>query len=77
MSERSVPPGVLYRPVAGRPVDSDEGGQDADQEQDQHHVLGKPDVLLLDPRRSSASEEVFLSVKLPAAETSPSPGLFQ
>ena len=35
----------LELPVAGGPVHSDEGGEDADQEEDQHHVFSKPDVL--------------------------------
>ena len=46
----------LELPVAGGSVDCDEGGQDADEEEDQHHVLGKPNVLrrhLIITRRSS------------------------
>ena len=31
--------------VAGRPVHRDQGGKNADEEEDEHHVLGKPNVL--------------------------------
>ena len=36
---------ALPAPVASCPVDGDESGEDADQEQDQHHVLSEPDIL--------------------------------
>ena len=35
----------LELPVAGGPVHGDEGGEYADEEEDQHHVFSKPNVL--------------------------------
>ena len=58
-------------------MDRHEGGEDADQEQDQHHVLSKPDVLRLYPGRSSASKEIFLGVELSAAKSPAGPRLLQ
>ena len=77
MSQRRVPSCILKRPVASRPVHRHEGGEDADQEQDKHHVLSEPNVLLLHPGRPSAPEEIFLGVKLPATESSACPRLLQ
>ena len=77
MSQGRVPPCILKGPVAGRSVNRHEGGEDADQEEDEHHVLSEPNVLLLHPGRSSSSEEIFLCVKLPATESTPCPRLLQ
>ena len=35
----------LKLPVASGPVHRDQGGEDADKEEDEHHVLREPDVL--------------------------------
>ena len=42
MAEGSVPPGVLDGPVARGSVHCDQSGEDADKEEDQHHVLREP-----------------------------------
>ena len=78
MSEGRVPPGVLQGPVARRPVDRDQGGEDADQEEDEHHVLSEPDVLLLNTGRTSAAKEIILGVVEGSATESPArPRLLQ
>jgi len=63
MAEGGVTPGVLDRSVTRGPVHRDQRGEDADQEQDQHHVLREPYVLLLDPGRPPAREEVVISLQ--------------
>jgi hypothetical protein len=45
-------------------VHRDQGGEYADEEEDEHHVLGKPDVLLMNPGRSSASKEILVCVEI-------------
>jgi len=64
VAQRRVTSRLLELPVAGGSVDCDEGGQDADEEEDQHHVLGKPNVLLMNTRGSAASKEIFVCVEI-------------
>ena len=56
----------MFIPVASCPVDCDQGGKDADQEQDQHHVLSKADVLLLDPGTVAVTKYLIHSIKVSA-----------
>ena len=55
----------------------DQSGEDADQEQYQHHVLCKPNVLLLHAGTVSVAEEVIHGVKVPASESTPCPRLIE
>ena len=57
-------------------MNSHQGGQYANKEEDQHHVLAKCSVL---SRLSPPTEEIFLIVKASsvALEPSPSPGFIQ
>ena len=78
MSQGSVPPGVLQGPVAGRPVDRHQRGEDADQEEDEHHVLREPDILLLDPGRPPGTEiEILGVIEGSATEAAARPRLLQ
>ena len=62
MSKWSVSPCILYLPVARRPVDGDQGGQDADQEEDQHHILT---VCIVLPSWPTGTEVIILRIKTP------------
>ena len=78
MSQRSVSPGVLQGAVTGRPVHRHQRGEDTDQEQDEHHVLGEPDILLLDPGRPPGTEvEILGVIEGSATEAAASPRLLQ
>ena len=64
--------------VASGAVDGDQGGEDAHQEEDQHHVLREPDILLLNPGRAAATEEIILrDVELSATKATSGPRLLQ
>ena len=76
MPERSVSPGILYLPVARSPVDGDQGGQDADQEEDQHHILT---ICIVLPGWPAGTEVIILRIKTSpiTPEPSSSPGSIQ
>ena len=63
--------GRILSPVTRSPVNSHQGGQYANKEEDQHHVLAKCIVL---SRRSPATEEIFLVIKVSSVASEPSSG---
>jgi hypothetical protein len=65
--------GIILSPVACSPVNSHQGGQYANKEEDQHHVLAKCIVL----SRWTPPTEVILLVSTVAFEPSPGPWLIQ
>ena len=74
MPERSVPPGILYLPVARSPVNGDQGGQDAHQEEHQHHIFT---ICIVLPGWPACTEVIIIGIKTspvaPQSSTSPWP----